>query len=64
MRVPFLQNAPQNSKGKKYSPITLKQGVCHTVALPFTFKKYLKAKEVLWKFKYFTMQKYIFKKIL
>jgi hypothetical protein len=24
----------------------------------FTFKKYLKAKEELWKFKYFTMQKY------
>jgi hypothetical protein len=28
------------------------------VALPFTFKKYLKAKEELWKFKYFTMPKY------
>jgi hypothetical protein len=29
------------------------------VALPFTFfKKYLKAEEELWKFKYFTMQKY------
>jgi hypothetical protein len=29
------------------------------VALPFTFKKYLKAKEEeLWKFKYFAMQKY------
>jgi hypothetical protein len=36
----------------------LKQGVCHIVALPFTLKKYLKAKEELWKFKYFTMQKY------
>jgi hypothetical protein len=36
-----------------------KQGVCHTVALPFTLiKKYLKAKEELWKLKkYFTMQK-------
>jgi hypothetical protein len=33
-------------------------GVSHTVALPFTLKKYLKAKEKLWKFKYFTMQKY------
>jgi hypothetical protein len=33
--------------------------VCHTVALPFTLKKYLKAKEELWKLKYFTMQKYI-----
>jgi hypothetical protein len=38
--------------------IQREQGVCHTVALPFTFKKYLKAKEELWKFKYFTMQKY------
>ncbi len=34
------------------------QGVCQTVALPFTLKKYLKAKEELWKLKYFTMQKY------
>jgi hypothetical protein len=32
----------------------------HTVALPFTLKKYLKAKkEELWRLKYFTMQKYI-----
>jgi hypothetical protein len=28
------------------------------VALPFYIKKYLKAKEELWKLKYFTMQKY------
>jgi hypothetical protein len=35
-----------------------KQGVCHIVALPFTLKKYLKAKEELWKLKYFTIQKY------
>jgi hypothetical protein len=28
------------------------------MALPFIVKKYLKAKEELWKFKYFTMQKY------
>jgi hypothetical protein len=28
------------------------------VALPFTLKKYLKAKEELWKLKYFTMQEY------
>jgi hypothetical protein len=34
-------------------------GVSHyTVALPFTLKSiYIKAKEELWKFKYFTMQK-------
>ncbi len=41
-----------------------KQGVCHTVALPFTLKKHLKAKEELWKLKYFTMQKYNLQKIL
>jgi hypothetical protein len=28
------------------------------MASPFTLKTYLKAKEELWKFKYFTMQKY------
>jgi len=34
------------------------KGVCHTVALAIYIKKYLKANEELWKFKYFTMQKY------
>jgi hypothetical protein len=42
----------------------IKQGVCHTVALPFTIKKYLKAKEELLKLKYFTMQRYNLQKIL
>jgi hypothetical protein len=28
------------------------------MALPFYIKNYLKAKEELWNFKYFTMQKY------
>jgi len=33
------------------------------MALPFTLKKhYLEAKEELWKFEYFTMQKYNLKK--
>jgi hypothetical protein len=32
--------------------------VWHIAALPFTLNKYLKAKEKLWKFKYFNMQKY------
>jgi hypothetical protein len=33
--------------------------MCHIVAsLAIYLKKYLKAKEELWKFKYFTMQKY------
>jgi hypothetical protein len=41
------------------------KGVCHTVALPFAFKKkYLKAKEELWKLKYFTKPKYDLQKIL
>jgi hypothetical protein len=35
-----------------------KQGVCHTVALPYTLKICFKAKEELRKFKYFTIQKY------
>jgi hypothetical protein len=46
-----------------------KQGGCdNIVALPFTLKRYIKAKKKeLWKLKYFTMQKYnlyiiIFKK--
>jgi len=38
-----------------------KQGMCHTVALPFTLKNLL-IKEELWKFKYFTMQKYSLQK--
>jgi hypothetical protein len=39
--------------------VMLKQGVCQIVALPFTLKiKYLKAKEELWKLKYFNVPKY------
>jgi len=39
------------------------KGCVTTVALPFTLKRYLKAKEELWKYKYFPMQKnIIFKK--
>jgi hypothetical protein len=30
-----------------------KQGVCHTMALPFTFKMDLKAKQELWELKIF-----------
>jgi hypothetical protein len=57
-----------------------KQGVCRTVALPFTLKgilqqtknyglaiyikRYLTAKEELWKLKYFTIQKYNLQNIL
>jgi hypothetical protein len=42
---------------------TPKTRVCHTVALPFTLKKYLKAKEELQKLKYLTIQKYNLQKI-
>jgi hypothetical protein len=43
-------------------PKVLKQrGVSH-YGLAIYFKEYLEAKEELWKPKYFTMQKYIFKK--
>jgi hypothetical protein len=47
---------PYSSKANK--------GVCHTLALPFTLKRYVNAKEELWKLKYFTIQKIylIFKK--
>jgi hypothetical protein len=34
------------------------RGVCHAMALPFTLQSILRQKEELWKFKYFTMQKY------
>jgi hypothetical protein len=33
------------------------------VALPFTLKSIIKAKEELWKLKYFTMQKYGLQKV-
>jgi hypothetical protein len=40
------------------SPKWKTRGVCYTMALPFTLKsKYLKAKEELWKLKYFTIAK-------
>jgi len=41
-----------------------KERVCHTMALPFYFLNDFKTKEELWKFKYFTMQKYNLQKIL
>ncbi len=56
----------RNEIEKKDVLICFQQGVCQTVALPFTLiKKYLKPKEELRKLKYFTMQKYnLQKKIL
>jgi len=47
--------SPQQTKQNK-------QGVCHTMALPFTLKSIFKAKEELWKFKYSPCKNIIFKK--
>jgi hypothetical protein len=44
-----------NSFASKWEEIN--KGFLTLVALPFILKKYLKAKEELWKLKYFTMQK-------
>jgi hypothetical protein len=54
-----------NTFGSYPTPPKKTRGVSHIVALPFTIKSYLfKAKEELWKLKYFTMQKYNLQKIL
>jgi hypothetical protein len=53
-----------NTKVNLEACLTRKQGVCHTCSLAIYNKKYLKAKEDLWKIKYFTMQKYNLQKIL
>jgi hypothetical protein len=47
-----MQKPPH--KAQKDKPThSLKQQVCHTVAMPFTLKsKYLKANEESWKLKY------------
>jgi hypothetical protein len=37
---------------------TKTRGVSHTLGLAIYIKKYLRAREELWKLKYFTMQKY------
>jgi len=41
-----------------------KQGVCHTMALPFALKSILRQKKNYRKLKYSTMQKYNLQKIL
>jgi hypothetical protein len=39
-------NEPKKTQLQKYSPNPkIKERECHTVALPFTLKRYLKAKE-------------------
>jgi hypothetical protein len=54
-RLSLQKSAPLTFGEKMYDN---KERACHTLALPFTLKKYFKAKEELWKLKYFTMQKY------
>jgi len=57
------KSQPPQPQSKIQTTIQTQQEVCHIVALPFTLKS-IKAKEELWKLKYFTMQKYNFQKIL
>jgi hypothetical protein len=38
------------------------RGVSHCALTIYIFQKYINAKEELWKFKYFTMQKYSLQK--
>ncbi len=49
--------------GYRYPKIE-NQGVCHTMALPFTLKSILRQREELRKLKIFTMEKYNLQKIL
>jgi hypothetical protein len=64
-RFPFVGAKQWPIGGKKIPTSLQKQGVCHTVGgLAIYIEKYLNAKEEVWKFKYFTMQKYNLKKIL
>ncbi len=46
-----------HTSSNKISKLLTPRGVSHC-GLPNYIKKYLKAKEELWKLKYFTMQKY------
>jgi len=54
------RHVPQGGENEKKK----KQGVCHTVTLPFTFKSILMQTKELWKLNYFTMQKYTLQQIL
>jgi hypothetical protein len=47
----------------RFKNLNATRGVSHS-GLAIYIKKYLKAKEELWKLKYFTMQKYNLQKIL
>jgi hypothetical protein len=70
--MPWLAGLPLAEKprmnvttAKTEAEMEKKQGVCHTVALPFTIKKsILRQKKNNGNSKYFTMQKPILQKIL
>jgi hypothetical protein len=49
---------------EQHHKIERKQAVCHTYGLAIYIEKHLKAKEELWKLKYFSMQKYNLQTIL
>jgi hypothetical protein len=51
--TPITSHVLSNKGGACNMPKTCITWVCHTMALLFTFQKYLKAKEELWKLKYF-----------
>jgi len=70
--LPCLKFCLKNSKSGAGGPMvweghhiqTNKTGCVSHCGLAINIKKYLKAKEELWKLKYFTMQKYNLPKIL
>jgi hypothetical protein len=45
-----------------WGDLSHEQGVCHTVALPFTLKKYVKAIEIFWKLQKCNVWKILLKK--
>jgi hypothetical protein len=62
---PKEKREEQPKRERERERTNIQQGMCHTMAFAIYIKKYyLKAKEEeLWKFKYFTMQKYNLQKI-
>ncbi len=54
----FSHFLKKNAKLRNVAIKENKQGVCHTLALPFTSKGILRQKKELWKLKYSIMQKY------
>jgi len=58
-----LQASKQTNKQTNKQASKQTRGVSH-YGLAIYIKKYIKAKEELWKFKYFTMQKYNLQRIL